>query len=433
MQRRLGEMKKFNYVFGLLLVGLIHTAAIHADNIVLSGEIEGTEPLVPGPSICDGFQEYPHVLEGPIRVSSSGTYYVVDGAFWINYDVTVMVYRNSYDSNNPNMNLVAELDDEDAVVLNSGTDYYFVIQPWCDDLPGVYASTISGPGDITGSGVIQPYAYNTGEYRSTDPIGDISEFEPCGSTVYNASEPFQVSQSGIHHFVDIGFPLSFLSSDYVDSSVTFYDGPFDADNPANNRVASLAKWGTINLNAGTDYRVVTQPFCDNLGGRGEWFFIMLPSEPLILNHGLSGAWYNPATAGQGILMEIYEQSKFIFAAWFTYDTFQPDPGVEYQVGHSGHRWLTAQGNFEADSSSATIPAFLIKGGLFDDPTAVDPAQTEGTVTLEFEDCSNATMTYELAAAGVAGSFPLIRILEDNATLCAEATSAPAPFVNDSGN
>ena len=57
---------------------------------------------------------------------------------------------------------------------------------------------------------------------------------------------------------------------------------------------------------------------------------------------------------------------------------------------------------------------------------------DGTITLEFEDCSHATMTYELIAADVAGSFPLIRILEDNAAQCTEVTGGPAPFVNDEG-
>jgi hypothetical protein len=422
-------MKKMILVLVVIVYGFVHTSALLADNVIISGEIFGTETAVQGPSICGSSAKYPHVLVGPVRVSSSGTYYVVDGAFWINYDVTVMVYQNSYDINNPDSNKVAELDDEDPIDLNMGTDYYLVIQPWCANFPGVYASTISGPGNITGSGVMQPYDYMTGVFQNSDPVGDISEFQ-CGSTVYNASATFQVAQTGAYHFVDVGNPLTSLSSNYVDSSATFYEGSFDANNPAANRVVTMDDWGTLILKKDTDYRVVTQPYCDNQGDRGEWFFMLLPSKALFLNHGLSGAWYNPATSGQGILLEIYEQTKFIFMAWFTYDTMQPDPATEYNVGHSGHRWLTAQGGFAADTGSVTMPAYLIKGGLFDDPTAVDPSQEEGTITLEFKDCSHATMTYALTAGDVAGSFPLIRILEDNAAQCTEVTGVPAPFVND---
>ena len=40
--------------------------------------------------------------------------------------------------------------------------------------------------------------------------------------------------------------------------------------------------------------------------------------------------------------------------------------------------------------------------------------------------------HDLTAADVAGSFPLIRILEDNAAQCTEVTGVPAPFVNDGG-
>jgi len=420
-------MKKIISVLAVLAYGLIHASAMLADNVIISGEIIGTETLAPGPSFCDASTKYPHVLVGPVRVSSSGTYYVIDGSWWGNfYDVTLTAYRDSYDINNPNTNRIGEFDDDDAVVLNSATDYYFVVQPRCSIITGVYASTISGPGDITGAGIIQPFNYNDGEFTQSDPVGDISEFE-CGETVYNVSDTFRVAYSGAYHFVDIGEIISPLSSNYVDSHVTFYSGAFDPVDPANNRVGTLDEWDAIELKAGVDYLVVAQPFCNKQADRGEWFFIMLPSRGLP-NHALSGAWFNPATSGQGILLEIYEHSEFVFLAWFTYDTSQPEPGIPYQVGHPGHRWLTAQGNYDVGSGAFTIPVFLITGGLFDDPTAVTPAE-EGTITVEFQDCINATMTYGLTAAEVSGSFPLKRILNDNFSYCSNTVSSPAPFIH----
>jgi hypothetical protein len=271
-----------------------------------------------------------------------------------------------------------------------------------------------------------------GVFTDSDPVGDITE-EQCGATVYNVSNPFQVDRSGTYYYADIGVDISaFLSPDYVDSSATFYNGPFDPDNPASNRLATIDDGGTIELEKGTEYRVVTQPYCDNQGDRGDWFFILLPAKGLP-NHGLSGAWFNPDTSGQGILMEIYEKNRFAFMAWFTYDTSQPDPAVPYQVGHSGHRWLTAQGPYVPGSNSITIPVILTTGGLFDDPTAVNPGVNEGTITVTFQDCKNATVSYQLTAANVSGNFSMIRLLDDNASYCASTETSLAPFENTGAN
>jgi len=442
-------MKKLVYIYWVVLAGFFHSAATHADNVVISGEFFGNETLAPAPSFCESSERFQHLQVGPIRVSSTGTYFISDGgvnlgafndAEWftlLGLDTMASLYRDNYDINNPNANRVAELDDLGEVVLNAGTDYYFVIQPYCfnssEHFPAVYAVTISGPGNITGSGAIAPFHYMEGEFTNSDPVGDISG--ECGAnTVYNVSEPFQVERSGTHYYADIGvaIALGLLSPDYVDSNATFYNGPFDPDNPAINRMATIDDVGTIELERGIEYRVVTQPFCDNLDARGEWFFILL-SQKSIPNRALSGAWFNPETSGQGILMEIYEQSNFVFMAWFTYDTSQPDPGVPYQVGHSGHRWLTAQGNYEPGSKSFTIPVYLVSGGLFDDPTAVNPAADEGTITVTFQDCKNATVSYQLTAANVSGNFSMIRILNDNASYCSSTETSLAPFENTGAN
>jgi hypothetical protein len=430
-------MKKWIGILGGLLGGIVFSSAIHADNVIMSGEFFGSETLAPESSICGSGQSFPHHLVGPIRVSSSGTYNIVDGGFTIAFwtgnttviDTTTSVYQGSYNINNPNANLIVEADDVDEVTLNSGTDYYFVVQPWCSAFRGVYSITISGPGDITGTGAIAPYDQMEGEFTNSDPVGNVTG-ENCADRVYNVSDPFQVSRSGTHYYADIAedIALYLFSPDYVDSTATFYNGPFDPDNPANNRLSTIDVGGSIELQRGTEYRVVMQPECDSQGERGEWFFVLL-NEKSTPNHALSGAWYNSTTAGQGILMEIYEQSKFVFLAWFTYDTSQPDPGVPYQVGHSGHRWLTAQGNYEPGSKSFTIPVYLVTGGLFDDPTAVNPAADEGSITVTFQDCMNATVSYQLTAANVSGNFSMIRILNDNASYCASTDLSIAPFDN----
>ena len=137
------------------------------------------------------------------------------------------------------------------------------------------------------------------------------------------------------------------------------------------------------------------------------------TESVQINAGMNGAWFEPDTAGQGVLFDVYrsfEGDDFIFAAWFTY-------GDETA---SGQRWLTAQGGFEG--STASISVFETKGGLFDDPqiTGTEPV---GTMTIHFSDCSNATLTYALLDDGSEGVIELTRLLPTANGLCEELSTA----------
>ncbi len=113
----------------------------------------------------------------------------------------------------------------------------------------------------------------------------------------------------------------------------------------------------------------------------------------------SGAWFNPATSGQGILFEVLEEIGQLFAAWFT---FAPQAA---KVGAPEHRWLTAQG--ELADGAVDLEVSVTAGGAFDSP---QPVMTEpaGTLRLEFLDCNHILARYELDE--VAGEFPLERIL-----------------------
>ncbi len=149
------------------------------------------------------------------------------------------------------------------------------------------------------------------------------------------------------------------------------------------------------------------------GGGGDEFMI---------NPGLNGAWFDPATPGQGILIEVLPNAGIIFMAWFTYDTSQPDPGLTAVIGDPGHRWLTAQGAFGIDS--ATLDLTITSGGLFDDPATVSntSAGSVGSVTLAFTDCGNATLTYSIPGSGLSRTITLIRISNDNVSLCEQLNS-----------
>jgi hypothetical protein len=131
-----------------------------------------------------------------------------------------------------------------------------------------------------------------------------------------------------------------------------------------------------------------------------------------INRGLDGAWFNPDTSGQGYYFDVHREESgegFIFLSWFTYgdDT------------ESGQRWLTAQGNFSG--STAEIDVHETTGGSFDDPKVAETLKV-GTMTIDFEDCNNATLSYSIDD-GVEGGFGITRVVPGGESLCEELSSA----------
>ena len=136
-----------------------------------------------------------------------------------------------------------------------------------------------------------------------------------------------------------------------------------------------------------------------------------------INPGLNDAWFNPATSGQGFLITVFPDIKQMFLAWFTYDTERPPDDVDAFLGEPGHRWLTAQGPYAGNTANLTI--LVTEGGVFD---AVEPAAStdpagEGTMTLEFADCTGGLVNYQITSLGISGVVPIQRIALDNVALC----------------
>ena len=136
-----------------------------------------------------------------------------------------------------------------------------------------------------------------------------------------------------------------------------------------------------------------------------------------INRGISDAWYNPDTNGQGFLIMVFPGIKLIFLAWFTFDTERPPEDVSAIMGAPGQRWLTAQGFYDGDTANLTI--FLTEGGVFDSaqPAASTDQAGYGTMTLEFVDCSEGLVHYEIPSLGLSGDIPIQRIVTDNLPLC----------------
>jgi hypothetical protein len=137
--------------------------------------------------------------------------------------------------------------------------------------------------------------------------------------------------------------------------------------------------------------------------------IEITTKSIDINAGMDGAWYNPETPGQGLVIDVYTDSEgenFIFVAWFT---FGDDTS-------SGQQWLTAQGSFGGSTAQADV--YRTTGGSFDDPQAVS-YELVGTLNLDFTDCSNASLSYSLTEEG---SFDIIRALPKGKALCESLSS-----------
>ena len=139
--------------------------------------------------------------------------------------------------------------------------------------------------------------------------------------------------------------------------------------------------------------------------------------PFQINSGLNDAWFNTDTNGQGFTIIVFPEMKEMWVAWFTYDIERPSDEVTAMLGDPGHRWLTAQGPYDEDKAILTI--FVTEGGVFDSPvpaTSTDPAG-DGTLVIEFVDCTEALATYEITSLDISGVIPLERIVLDNVPLC----------------
>ena len=121
----------------------------------------------------------------------------------------------------------------------------------------------------------------------------------------------------------------------------------------------------------------------------------------------SGNWFNAATSGQGLTIEVNTNASALFAAWYTY---VPDGTT---AGEAGQRWYTAQATFTPGMRSIPVTIYETTGGKFDTPTP--PGQQTvpvGSGTLAFQSCSAATFAYNFtggSSSGLSGSIALSRV------------------------
>ncbi len=120
---------------------------------------------------------------------------------------------------------------------------------------------------------------------------------------------------------------------------------------------------------------------------------------ILPNDGLSGAWYDPDTSGQGFFIDIKTEIGLFFAGWFTYDDEQ----------QGSLRWQTLQGSL-GDSDEITVAIVNTVGGVFDTATAVESSEA-GLVTIKFTSCDTAELSYAFSD-GPSGDINLQRLIPD---------------------
>ena len=123
---------------------------------------------------------------------------------------------------------------------------------------------------------------------------------------------------------------------------------------------------------------------------------------------LSGSWYDPATSGQGFLIDINPNIDLFAGAWYTFVR-----NGEALGGPASQDWFTLQNDsfINGNSSLSNIAIVEASGGVFNNPTPVTRTQV-GTVSIVFHSCTSMTLTYAFTAGsntGLSGSIALQRI------------------------
>ena len=141
--------------------------------------------------------------------------------------------------------------------------------------------------------------------------------------------------------------------------------------------------------------------------------------------GLTGSWFEMATAGQGVEVEVYPNligpgTGFLQGAWFTFD-------YKAAGGAASQRWYTFSGNVLTGQPSATLTIYQNTGGNFN-ALPVTNATPVGSVVFTATDCTHATMNYTFTDGSArSGTVPMTRLLSNVTCSNTGADTANADF------
>lgn len=137
---------------------------------------------------------------------------------------------------------------------------------------------------------------------------------------------------------------------------------------------------------------------------------------LSINAGMNDAWVSADASFQGMFITVFPELKFMFSAWFTFDSQQPLEDAVATFGAPGQRWVTALGSY--DGNRAELKAELTTGGSFNAASPVPIQDTNyGTVNIEMTHCNLISVEYDFPSVNESGFFTATRVVESNVPLC----------------
>jgi hypothetical protein len=142
--------------------------------------------------------------------------------------------------------------------------------------------------------------------------------------------------------------------------------------------------------------------------------------PDLNQHGWTGSWYESATSGQGLEVEVFPDhvapgTGLVQVSWFTYDT---------AVGGADHqRWYTLSGPVVSGQPIASLTIYENTGGNFN-AAPVTNAQAVGTAMLSFDTCTSGQLSYVFRdGSGRTGAMQLLTRVTQNVT-CSMTSARP---------
>jgi hypothetical protein len=418
-------MNKAKVSLGIILCAIFWISNVYAAPYILSAEFSGNEPKMLDQNPDGDGEMLPYFVVTPITVSQSGSYQFRDAGHAFNSNVSISIHTGTFDPTNPGATEQAVFTEWEDVMLNSGTDYTLVMQPGSDFGIRAFGMTIEGPGDISGDWVHPMPAHFYGTFTGDEVLTNIiPEFVGCANSYHTVIGPIEFKRTGFHYFGS--------TTDRLDEAVAMpmaigiYEGPFDPQDPYQNQIAIFPNEGQALLYKGKTYYLVLQPDCDIR--TGEWAYVMAPpADEFFWTAYMNGSWSDPATAGQGLVLDVFPDIKAIFAAWFTWDTKAANPNDNSDVANAGTRWLTAFGNYENKNDQAVeMTVYEAKKGLFNQGK-VESNDPVGTLTIDmFNLCEGGEFRFNLDS-GLSGSSLMKRNANDNLDECVSVDARPGRY------
>ncbi len=155
-------------------------------------------------------------------------------------------------------------------------------------------------------------------------------------------------------------------------------------------------WGSQVVFVVPELGLVVVTSADNYDHNGQDVDVLLagfvlPALEPILDSRFSGAWFDPATDGQGFNLEVLDDRGEVLAFWYTY------------AEAGGQRWFILQGEVQDGVGEVTI---YETDGRFLQPDGY-VLDTWGTGTFTPVDCDQLTFSFE--GGGTSGSLALSRL------------------------